>query len=330
MKMAEANMKRTLRWLVVAVCTAGCPVAAAQSFPVKPIRMIAPSSPGGPVDVLARILAQGMTETLGQQMVVENRAGAAGQIGADMVAKSAPDGYTLLLGFSGPLAISPNMNEKTPYDSTRDFAPVSLVAAAPYVLLVHPTVPAKSVKELIALARARPGKMNFASGGNGTGLHMAGELLNFTAGIKIVHVPYKGAGPGIAAMMGGEVDMMFNGVAAALPHIKSGRVRAIAVGGDKRSPLVPELPTIAESGLKFNTTGWYGVIAPRGVPQPVVAKLHAETVKALNLPAVKDQLVKLGVDSVGSTPDQFATLIREELATWGKVIRAAGLKGAPM
>ncbi len=320
-------MKFLSSLLIFAACAVLGPLAAAQPFPSKPIRVIAPSSPGGPVDVLARILAQGMTETLGQQIVIENRAGAAGQIGAELVAKAPPDGYTLLLGFSGPLAISPNMNEKTPYDSMRDFAPVSQVAAAPYVLLVHPSVPAKSVKELVALARARPGKMNFASGGNGTGLHMAGELLNFTAGIRIVHVPYKGAGPGIAAMMGGEVDMMFNGVAAALPHIKAGRVRAIAVGGDKRSPLVPELPTVAESGLKFNTTGWYGVLAPRGTPQPVVAKLHAETVKALNLPPVKDQLVKLGVDSVGSTPDQFATLIREEFATWGKVIKAAGLKG---
>ena len=319
--------------VLFALCAAQFQHAAAQApggYPSRPIRMIAPSSPGGPVDVLARILAHGMTGTLGQQIVVENRAGAAGQIGAELVAKSAPDGYTLLLGFSGPLAISPNMNEKTPYDSLRDFAPVSQVAAAPYVLLVHPTVPAKSVKELVALARSRPGKMNFASGGNGTGLHLAGELLNFTASIKIVHVPYKGAGPGIAAMMGGEVDMMFNGVAAALPHIKSGKVRAIAVGGDKRSPLVPELPTVAESGLQFNTTGWYGVVAPRGTPQPVITRLHAETVKALNLPAIKDQLVKLGVDSVGSTPDQFATLIREEFAIWAKVIKAAGLKGMPM
>ena len=315
------------------LCAAPLQHAAAQTpggYPGRPIRLIAPSSPGGPVDVLARILAHGMTGILGQQIVVENRAGAAGQIGAELVAKSAPDGYTLLLGFSGPLAISPNMNEKTPYDSMRDFAPVSQVAAAPYVLLVHPTVPARSVKELVALARSRPGRMNFASGGNGTGLHMAGELLNFTAGIKIVHVPYKGAGPGIAAMMGGEVDMMFNGVAAALPHIQSGKVRAIAVGGDKRSPLVPELPTVAESGLKFNTTGWYGLVAPRGTPQSVIARLHAETVRALNLPVMKDQLVKLGVDSVGSTPDQFATLIREEFATWAKVIQAAGLKGMPM
>ena len=323
-------MRFLSRLLIFSACAVLGPLATAQPFPSKPIRMVAPSSPGGPVDVIARVLAQGMIETLGQQIVIENRAGAAGQIGAELVAKALPDGYTLLLGFSGPLAISPSLSDSTPYNPLKDFAPISQVAAAPYVLLVHPSVPAKSVKELVALARSRPGKMNFASGGNGTGLHMAGELFKFTAGVKIVHVPYKGAGPGTAALLGGEVDMMFNGIAPALSHIRAGRLRSLAVGGDKRSPLVPELPTVAESGLKFNTTGWYGIVAPRGTPQPVVAKLHAETVKALNLPAVKDQLTKLAVDVIGSTPEQFASLIREELATWAKVIKAAGLKGMPM
>ncbi|HET9404689.1 MAG TPA: tripartite tricarboxylate transporter substrate binding protein [Burkholderiales bacterium] len=320
-------MRTVTRLMVYAACAALSPLAAAQPYPSKPIRMIAPSSPGGPVDTIARVVAQGMVETLGQQIVIENRAGAAGQIGADLVAKSAPDGYTVLFGFSGPLAISPNVSENTPYDSLKDFAAVTQVAAAPYVLLVHPTVPAKSVKQLIALARERPGKMNFASGGNGTGLHMAGELFNVTAGIKIVHVPYKGANPGVAALMGGEVDMMFNGLSAALPHMRANRVRPLAVGGDKRSPLVPELPTVAESGLKFNTTGWYGIVAPRNTPQAIVAKLHAETARALNLPAVRDQLTKLAVDGIGSTPEQFTTLIREELAMWAKVVKTAGLKG---
>lgn len=319
-------MKLVSRLLVFAACAVLSPLAAAQPYPSKPIRMIAPSSPGGPVDTIARVVAQGMTDTLNQQIVIENRAGAAGQIGADLVAKATPDGYTVLFGFSGPLAISPNINENTPYDSLRDFAAVTQVAAAPYVLLVHPTVPAKSVKQLIALARARPGKMNFASGGNGTGLHMAGELFNVTAETRIVHVPYKGAGPGIAALMGGEVDMMFNGLSPSLAHMRAGRVRALAVGGSKRSALVPELPTVAESGLKFNTTGWYGIVAPRSTPPPVIAKLQAETARALNLPAVKDQLVKLAVDGIGSTPEQFTTLIREELAMWAKVIESAGLK----
>jgi tripartite-type tricarboxylate transporter receptor subunit TctC len=312
--------------VVLAACALIAPLAGAQSYPSKPIRMIAPSSAGGPVDTIGRIVAQGMTELLGQQVVIENRAGAAGQIGADLVAKAAPDGYTILFGFSGPLAISPNVNPNTPYDTLRDFAPVTQVASAPYVLLVHPTVPAKTVKQLVALAKSRPGKMNFASGGTGTGLHMAGELLNVTAGTKIVHVPYKGANPGIAALMSGEVDMMFNGLSAAVSHIRAGRVRALAVGGAERSSLMPELPTIAESGLKFNTTGWYGIVAPRATPAAAIAKLHADTVRALNLPAVKGQFEKLAIDAVGSSPEAFTKLIREELAQWAKVVKAAGVR----
>ncbi len=323
-------MKFLFRLLIFAACTALGPFASAQPFPSKPIRMIAPSSPGGPVDVIARVLVLGMTETLGQQVVVENRAGAAGLIGAELVAKAPADGYTVLLGFSGPLAIVPNLNDATPYDPVKDFAPVSLAASAPYVLLVHPAVPAKSVKELVALARSRPGKMNFASGGNGTGIHMAGELFNLAAGVKVLHVPYKGAGPGMAALMAGETDMMFNGLSPAIPQMKAGRLRGLAVGGEKRSSLMPELPTVAESGLRFNTTGWYGILAPRGTPQPVVAKLQSEIARGLNLSAVKEQLAKMGVEGIGSTPEQFGSLIREEVEKWGKVIKAAGLKGMPL
>jgi len=323
-------MKFLSRLLVFSACALLMPLAAAQPFPSKPIRMIAPSSPGGPVDVIARVLAPGMSETLGQQVIVENRAGAAGLIGAELVAKAPADGYTVLLGFSGPLAIVPNLNEATPYDPVRDFAPVSLAASAPYVLLVHPAVPAKSVKELVALAKARPGKLNYASGGNGTGIHMAGELFNLTAGVRILHVPYKGAGPGMAALMSGETDMMFNGLSPAIPQIKAGRLRGLAVGGEKRSPLMPELPTVAESGLKFNTTGWYGILAPRGTPQPVIAKLQSELARALNNAAVREQLTKMGVEGIGSAPEQLASLIREEMDKWGKVIKAAGLKGMPL
>lgn len=324
-------MKLVLQLVLFGACAAVSPLLGAQAnpqpFPNKPIRMIAPSSAGGPVDVIARAVAQGWAESLGQQIVIDNRAGAAGLIGSELVAKAAPDGYTLLFGFSGPLSIVPHLNESMPYDTLKDFAPVSLTASAPYVLLVHPAVPAKSVKELVDLAKSRPGKLNFASGGNGTGIHMAGELLNLAAGVRIVHVPYKGAGPGMAALMGGEVDMMFNGLSPALPHIKSGRLRALAVGGAKRSPLLPDLPTVSESGLLFNTSGWYGILAPRGTPQPVVAKLQRELVRALNTPETKDRLTNLAVEGIGSTPDQFASLLREEWAKWGKVIKAAGLKG---
>ena len=302
--------------------------AADAPYPVRPIRMIAPSSAGGPVDVIARPLAHGLGEVLGQQVVVDNRAGAAGLIGAELVATAAPDGYTLLLGFSGPLVIVPHLGGKTPYDTLKDFTPISLAAQAPYILLVHPSLPVTSVKELIALAKQRAGKLNYASGGNGTGIHLAGELFKLTAGVNIVHVPYKGAGPGMTALLANEVDMMFNGITPAIPHVKSGKLRGLAVGGTKRSPLLPELPTVSEaSGLAFNTTGWYGVLAPPKMPRAMVATLHGATLKALASPSLKDTFSKLGVEAVGSTPDEFGKFLREEWVKWQKVIKAAGLKG---
>ncbi len=298
-----------------------------QAYPHKPIRLIAPSSAGGPVDVITRILAPGWIEALGQQIVIDNRAGAAGMIGTELVAKAAPDGYTLLMGFTGPLVIVPQLNDATPYDVLKDFAPVSLAASAPYVMLVHPGVPAKSVKEFVALAKSRPGKLNFASGGTGTGVHMAGELFNLAAGVRVVHVPYKGAGPGMTALIGGEVDMMFNGLSAALPHMKTERLRALAVAGDKRSPLVPDLPTVGESGFQFNTSGWYAVLAPKGTPRPILTKLHATLLQALKAPQTKERLTEIAVETIGSTPEELSRRLREETATWGKVIKAAGLKG---
>ena len=301
--------------------------SAQQSYPNKPIRLIAPSSPGGPVDVITRIIAQGWSEALSQQIVIDNRAGAAGMIGTELVAKAAPDGYTLLLGFSGPLVIVPQLNDSTPYDTLKDFAPVSLAASAPYVMLVHPGVPAKSVQEFVALAKSRPGKLNFASGGTGTGIHMAGELFNLAAGVRVVHVPYKGAAPGMTALMAGEVDMMFNGLSPVLPHLKTDKLRALAVGGEKRSPLVPDLPTISESGFQFNTSGWYAVLAPKGTPRLILSKLHATLLQALKAPPTKERLIEIAVETIGSTPEELARRLREETATWGKVIKAAGLKG---
>ena len=301
--------------------------AAAQQYPNKPIRVIAPSSAGGPVDVIARILAPAWSEALGQPMVIDNRAGAAGQIGTEMAAKALPDGYTVLLGFSGPLVIVPQINVSTPYDTLKDFAPVSLVAAAPYVLLVHPNVAAKTVKELVALAKAQPGKLNFASGGTGVGIHMAGELFNITTGVKITHVPYKGAGPGMTALLAGEVDMMFNGLSAALPQVKGGRLRAIALGGEKRSALMPELPTIAESGYQFNTSGWYGPMVAKDTPRAIIMKLNSTLLQALKQPQVRDRLNDIAVEAIGSTPEEYTALLRRELATWGRVVEATGLKG---
>ncbi|MBI4203689.1 MAG: tripartite tricarboxylate transporter substrate binding protein [Betaproteobacteria bacterium] len=300
--------------------------AAAQSYPTKPIRVISPSGAGGPVDITCRAVSQALAEVVGQQIVVENRVGAAGLIGTELVAKSPPDGYTLLFGFSGPLAIVPNLNPNTPYDVQRDLVPISQVAAQSYVLLVHPSVPAKSVKELVALAKSRPGTMNFSSGGTGVGIHMAGELFNIAAGVKIVHVPYKGAAPAMTALMAGEVDMMFNTIAPALPHIRSGKLRALAVGGDKRAALFPDLPTFKESGYDFKTGGWYGVLAPKGVPQSVVTALQNGLIKALASPELKKLFEKLAIEIIVTSPQEFADLIRTESALWAKVIKAAGIQ----
>lgn len=324
-------MRHVTRLLCGLLCAATAQLAAmgmagAQAYPVKPIRMISPSGAGGPVDITCRAVSQALTGVLGQQVVVENRVGAAGLIGTETVVKSAPDGYTLLFGFSGPLAIVPNLNPNTPYNVQRDLVPIAQVAAQPYVLLVHPSVPARSMKELVALAKARPGKMNFSSGGVGVGIHMAGELLNVTAGVRIVHIPYKGAAPAMTALMSGEVDMMFNTIAPALPHIRSGKLRALAVGGDKRTALFPKLPTFKEAGYDFKTGGWYGVLAPRGTPQSVVTALHNGIIKALADPALRNLFGKLAIEIVVTSPQEFSDHIRTEGALWAKVIQAAGLK----
>ncbi|MDP2399463.1 MAG: tripartite tricarboxylate transporter substrate binding protein [Burkholderiales bacterium] len=324
-------MTSTSKLLLAVLCVplfqfGGASVAMAQGYPSKAIRVVSPSGAGGPVDTICRALMQNLSQVLGEQIFVENRVGAAGLIGTEHVTKQPPDGYTLLFGFSGPLAIVPHLNPNTPYDPLRDLVPISMVAVAPYILLVHPSVPAKSVKELIALAKVRPGRVNFGSAGTGVGIHMAGELLKVAAGIDIVHVPYKGAAPAVTALIAGEIDMMFNGISPSLPHIGAGRVRALAVGGAKRSPLLPDLPTVMEAGFDFNTEGWYGVLAPRGTPQSVISTLHKGIVKALESQNLKALYTKLGAEGVGNTPDEFARLIRAEGALWAKVIKVAGIK----
>ncbi len=312
--------------LAAGACIATLSVAQTVSYPTRPVRLIAPSSPGGPVDVIARALCVNLAELLGQPIVVDNRAGAAGLIGAEIVAKAAPDGYTLLMGFSGPLAIVPHLVKQAPYDTLRDFTPITLAAAAPYVLLVHPSLPVKSVKGLIDLAKAQPGKLLFASGGTGVGIHMAGELLNVAASVKMTHVPYKGAGPGMTALLAGEVNLMFNGLSAALPQVKAGRLRALAVGGDKRSTLLPELPTIAESGLQFNASGWYGLLGPASLPHARVSRLRNDTLRALAATETQERMAALAVETIGSTAEAFAALLRQEFAQWGRVVKAAGIK----
>ena len=320
------NLRQLALTSVAITLALGTAEALAQTYPSKPVRLIAPSSAGGPVDLIARVTAQGLSDTLKQQFVIENRVGAAGLIGAELVAKAPPDGYTLLFGFSGPLAIVPNLNTNTPYDPVADFVAVSQTAAAPYVLLTHPSVPAKNVKELVALAKARPGKMHFGSGGVGVGIHMASELFAYVAGIKLVHVPYKGAAPAMTAVMSGEVDMMFNAIPPTLPAIRDGRVRAIAIGSDKRTDLLPGVPTVRESGIDFSTEGWYGIVAPKGTPQAVIDTLYKAIVKTMASPEIKANMAKQAVDPSATTPEAFAKFIRSENVRWAKVIKAAGIK----
>ena len=305
---------------------AGQAVWAQGAYPGRPIRMIVPSVPAGPTDVIARAVSSPLSEILGKQIVIDNRGGAAGQIGTEMAAKSTADGYTLLFGFSGPMSIVPILVNSAPYDPVNDFAHISLVATAPYVLIANPALPVKNVLDLVALAKSQPGKLNFASGGTGTGIHMSGELLNYVAGIRILHVPYKGAGPGMSALISGEVNVMFNGLSSALPHIKANRLRALAISGDKRASLMPDLPTISESGLKFSVAGWYNLSAPKGTPRPVIARLYKDLLNALANPDTTARLAALAVEPVGSTGDVFVAMLKDELAKWRQVVKVAGIK----
>jgi tripartite-type tricarboxylate transporter receptor subunit TctC len=311
---------------LIAACYAATLAAADLQYPQRPIRLIVATSPGGPNDLFARIVAGPWGEALGRQIVVDNRAGAAGMIGTEIVARAAPDGYTLLVGFPGPLIIGPLLSDNPPYHALKDFAPVSLSVSAPFVLVAHPGVPAKSLKDLVALAKAQPRKLNYASGGTGISSHMAMELFKFVAGFDMVHVPYKGAGPGLTAVLGAEVSTMFVAIPAAAPHLKSERLRALAVGGAQRSPLMPEVPTIKESGYTFDASSWYGVLAPRATPAAIVAKVHGTLTQTINAPSIRARLTEIAFDIEASTPQQFANHLRAELATWTKVIAAAGLR----
>ena len=317
-------MKILNNLIVVLVCSAAG-IAAAQGYPDKPIRAIVPSAPGGPADVIARAIGDVYAKALGQPVVFDNRSGAAGAIGTAMAAKSPPDGYTLLMTHSGPLMIEPFLNARPGYSPVKDFAPISLVGATPLLVLVNPKVPARSIRDLVDYAKANHGKLNFASGGNGTVIHLTVEMLSQAAGIKMVHVPYKGAGPGLTAIMAGEADLMVNGLSSSLTQIKAGRVRALAVTSEKRTPLAPDLPSVAESGIPLNVSGWYSLLAPAGTPKPIINKLHGELARVLSLPETRERLSGLGIDGIGSTPEQLAAHLRADLAKWEKVIKSVGL-----
>ncbi len=314
------------RHLLVAA-TLFCGVASAQSYPSKPIRLLVPFPPGGGVDAVARIAFQRVGEQLQQQIVIDNRGGSSGIVATELAARAVPDGYTLFFGVTSSLAILPHYQRKLPYDVMTDFAPVNLIAEGAYILAVHPAVQAASVKELIALARQKPGALNFSSAGNGTMLHLNGELFKSLTGINIVHIPYKGAVAAMADLFSGQVQMAFNPPSVTLPHMKSARVRGLAVTSAKRSALAPDLPTIAEAGVPgYEATGWYAVLAPARTPAPIVARLNRELMSAIADREVRERFFTNGVEALGTTPEQFAAFIRSEYAKWGKVVRAAGVK----
>jgi tripartite-type tricarboxylate transporter receptor subunit TctC len=293
----------------------------AQSYPTKPVRLISPYPPGGGTDATARIIAQALGDQMGQQVIVDSRGGASGRIGTEVAAKSPPDGYTLVLGNVAPLAILPGSGMKLPYEPLRDFQPVSLIATSDYILTVHPSLPAKNVKELIALARAKPAALAYASSGNMGGPHLAGELINLLAKVSILHIPYKGNGPAAVAILTGEAQLMFGSGPSVVPHIDNAKLRALATTGPKRT--MKELPTMAEFLPGYEVTQWYGILVPAGTPKDIVSRLHKEIVTSIANPKNAQALVKLGTAPVSTSPEEFATFIKSETAKYAKVIKAA-------
>jgi tripartite-type tricarboxylate transporter receptor subunit TctC len=329
MEIAEAMKMRVSVTTIVRVCTVACVLhagaASAQAYPARPIRWVAPFPPGGTTDIVARIVAEKLTESLGQQVTLDNRPGAGGNIAAEIVVKAPPDGYTLLTGFPG-LAINPGLYAKMSYEPLRDLAPIILISSAPLLMVVHPALPAKTVKELIALAKRRPGELSFPSAGNGSSSHLGGELFKSSAGIDIQHVPYKGSMQGMVDLISGRMQLMVNPLPEMIQFVESGKLRAIAVTGLKRSPVMPELPTVAETLPGFEVTTWNGLMAPAATPKEIVARLNAEVVKLLKAPATMKRMTELGLDTIASTPEQFADHLRRETDKWAKVVKAAGVR----
>ncbi len=317
-------VQRATLFVLLALSAAG---AAAQPYPSKPIRLVVPFPAGGTTDILAREVGQRLSLSLGQPVVIDNRPGAAGNIGSELVAKSAPDGYTLLMATVGTHAINPNLYARMPYDHVKDFAPVVLVAGVPNVLEVTPSLPVHSVADLIKLAKEKPGQINFASSGSGTSIHLSGELFKTMAGVDMTHVPYKGSAPAITDLIGGQVQVMFDNLPSSLPQIKADKLRAIAVTSAQRAPALPDIPTIAESGLPgFEASSWFGIVAPAGTPPTIIARINADVNQWLQSPEAKEKLLAQGAVAAGGSPEQFAAYIHAETEKWARVVKASGAK----
>ena len=297
------------------------------SYPSKPIRMIVPSAPGSGPDIMARAIGQKLTEALGQTIVIDDKPGAGGIIGSEAAAKAPPDGYTLIMGNAGAHTVNPGLYAKLPYDPVKDFAPVTLVALAPNILIVHPTLPVRNVKDLIALAKAKPGELTFGSGGNGSTAHLSGEMFKTMAGINIVHIPFKGSPAAVIGVIAGQIALAIPNIPPALPHVRSGKLKALAVTTAKRAAGVPDLPTVAEAGLPgYEATAWFGVLAPAATPPQIIARLNAAIVKIAHAREMQERLTAEGADAVGNTPEQFAQIIKSDIAKWAKVIKASGAR----
>ena len=315
------------RAVIVAYAMALTPALAAEPFPAKPAHLVVPFPPGGPLDAIGRAIAQKLTEAWGQGVVVENKPGAGGNIGADYVAKSAPDGYTVVMGALSTHAVNPSLYAKMPYDAQKDFAPITLVAVTPNVLVVNPSLPVHSVKELIAYAKAHPGKLSFGSGSNGSAGHLAGELFKVDTGTDMVHVPYKGAAPAMQALLAGDTQLMFDNLASAMAQVKAGKLRALAVTTAQRSKLAPDLPTMAEAGVPgFDISTWFGLLAPAGTPPAVIDKWNADVTKILSAPEMRERLAAQGAEAAPDSPAEFAHFIARELAKYAPIVKASGAK----
>jgi tripartite-type tricarboxylate transporter receptor subunit TctC len=320
-----AGLRNSL-FCLIALAIPGACVSAQTGYPTKAVRLVVPFAPGGSNDIMARLIGQKVGEAWRQPVVIDNRPGASGIVGTEIVAKAQPDGYTMLM-MSLTLTVNPSLFRKLPYHTEKDLTPVTLVASAPLILVIHPSVPAKSLTEFIAHAKTNPGKLNFGSGGMGTTPHLAGEMLKAMAGVQMTHVPYKGGGPALADLMSGQIQLMLENIPSTLPFVKQGKLRVLAVSSRKRSPLLPGVPALEEAGLKgYEIVGWNGLFVPAGTAKPVIARIHADTVRALALADVKERLTAMGAEGVGNTPEQFRAFVAEEIGKWAKVVKDAGLK----